>query len=127
MSARPSTALRHESYLREMAAAKWTQKSMANALGVAPSTISKSLTVLGIPHAGKSWSRRAFATPRIVESLREQRMAIGWSREDLERKSGYHRSQISEWERGVREIPITALLDIATALGREIIDRPLGA
>lgn len=125
--ARPSTASRHASDLREMAAAKWTQKSMANALGVAPSTISKTLTALGIPHVGQSWSRRAFSTPRIVESLREQRMAIGWSRQDLERKSGYHRSQISEWERGVRDIPINALLDIATALGREIIDRPLGA
>lgn len=57
----------------------------------------------------------------ILESfgtrVREARAARDWTQEDLSAKSGLAVVQISRIERGVREIRLTTLLKLASALG----------
>lgn len=56
----------------------------------------------------------------ILESfgtrVREARTARAWTQEDLSAKSGLAVVQISRIERGVREIRLTTLLKLASAL-----------
>lgn len=56
--------------------------------------------------------------------IRERRVALGMSQEDLAQKSGLHRTYVSDVERGIRNLTVGALWFISTGLGmqlREII------
>lgn len=54
---------------------------------------------------------------RFGQNVREARLARGWTQEDLAGHSGLAVVQISRIERGVREIRLTTLLKLLSALG----------
>lgn len=56
------------------------------------------------------------AVERFGESVRAARKARGWTQEDLAHASGLAPVQVSRIERGVREIRLTTLLRLLTAL-----------
>lgn len=117
---RQAVAFKIEGALREMAAAKWPQTRMASALGVSASTVHFSLKKLGIKHGGNCWATREYPTPPIVSALRNARVESGMTRPDLAKISGYHANQISEWERGARQVPLHVLTDLTQALGFDV-------
>jgi transcriptional regulator with XRE-family HTH domain len=53
---------------------------------------------------------------RFGQNVREARLARGWTQEDLSSASGLAVVQVSRVERGVREIRLTTLLRLLTAL-----------
>lgn len=60
----------------------------------------------------------------LGKTIRERRVALGMSQEELAERSGLHRTYISDVERGIRNLTIGALWFIAHGLGmqlREII------
>jgi transcriptional regulator with XRE-family HTH domain len=63
--------------------------------------------------------RRARVLPLITQ-LRDARMRQGLTQEDLAHCIGAHASQISLWERGVKDPGLRNLTDWAQALGMEI-------
>jgi transcriptional regulator with XRE-family HTH domain len=54
---------------------------------------------------------------RFGENVRAARLARGWTQEDLAAQSGLAVVQVSRVERGKREIRLTTLLRLLTALG----------
>lgn len=56
------------------------------------------------------------AVKRFGENVRAARKAKGWTQEDLAHESGLAPVQVSRIERGVREIRLTTLLRLLTAL-----------
>lgn len=59
---------------------------------------------------------RGVATAEFGARVREQRAAHGWSQEDLAHRSGLTPVQISRVERGVREVRLTTILRLVSAL-----------
>ena len=60
----------------------------------------------------------------LGKTIRERRVALGMSQEELAERSGLHRTYISDVERGIRNLTIGALWFVARGLGmqlREII------
>jgi transcriptional regulator with XRE-family HTH domain len=53
---------------------------------------------------------------RFGENVRAARRARGWTQEDLSEASGLAVVQVSRIERGVREIRLTTLVRLITAL-----------
>jgi hypothetical protein len=111
--------------LREMAAAHWSYAKMAAVLGVHVNTVSIALERLGLKHTPR-WSRRKFNTVRIVTELREERMRKRVTIDQLAAKSGWDRSLIGEWERAGRRMHVPGLVDVAQALGYEVVLRRIG-
>ena len=58
-------------------------------------------------------------TRRFGANVRAARLARGWTQEDLSARTGLAVVQISRIERGVREIRLTTLLRLLTALDVE--------
>ena len=56
------------------------------------------------------------AVKRFGENVRAARKAKGWTQEDLAHESGLATVQVSRIERGVREIRLTTLVRLLTAL-----------
>jgi transcriptional regulator with XRE-family HTH domain len=56
------------------------------------------------------------AIKHFGENVRAARKAKGWTQEDLAHESGLATVQVSRIERGVREIRLTTLLRLVTAL-----------
>ncbi len=56
------------------------------------------------------------AVKRFGANVRAAREAKGWTQEDLASASGLATVQVSRVERGVREIRLTTLLRLVTAL-----------
>jgi len=56
------------------------------------------------------------------EKLRNIRLELGYSQEELSFKTGLHRTYISSVERGKRNISITNIKKIADALGIKMKD-----
>jgi transcriptional regulator with XRE-family HTH domain len=54
--------------------------------------------------------------------IRERRIALGMSQEDLASKSGLHRTYVSDVERGIRNLTLGALWFIATGLNMQLAD-----
>lgn len=59
------------------------------------------------------------------QRLRERRITLGWTQEQLARRSGLQPAAISHFETGKREPSMRSLVRLATALG-ETIDWLLG-
>ena len=59
---------------------------------------------------------------RFGEKLRNIRLDLGYSQEELSFKAGLHRTYISSVERGKRNISITNIKKIADALGLKMKD-----
>ena len=59
---------------------------------------------------------------RFGEKLRDIRLDLGYSQEELSFKAGLHRTYISSVERGKRNISITNIKKIADALGLKMKD-----
>lgn len=61
---------------------------------------------------------RPVASPvqRFGENVRAARRAKGWTQEDLAARTGLAVVQVSRIERGVREVRLTTILRLATAL-----------
>jgi transcriptional regulator with XRE-family HTH domain len=57
------------------------------------------------------------AVKRFGANVRAARKAKGWTQEDLAYESGLATVQVSRIERGVREIRLTTLVRLLTALG----------
>lgn len=56
------------------------------------------------------------AVRRFGENVRAARKAKGWTQEELAHESGLAPVQVSRIERGVREIRLTTLVRLLTAL-----------
>lgn len=56
------------------------------------------------------------AVKRFGANVRAERVAKGWTQEDLAHESGLATVQVSRVERGVREIRLTTLLRLLSAL-----------
>lgn len=56
------------------------------------------------------------AVERFGENVRAARKAKGWTQEELAHESGLTPVQVSRIERGVREIRLTTLVRLLTAL-----------
>lgn len=56
------------------------------------------------------------AVKHFGENVRAARKAKGWTQEDLAHESGLATVQVSRIERGVREIRLTTLVRLLTAL-----------
>lgn len=57
--------------------------------------------------------------------IRERRVALGMSQEELAEKAGLHRTYVSDVERGIRNLTVGALWFLSNGLGlrlQEIID-----
>lgn len=124
---RKSLADKHASELREMTDAHWTKRRMAASLGVNVATIYIAMKKLGIQHGGNRWTTRKFKTIPIIARLREERMGMSLSIDEFALKVGWHRSLISEWERGARRMHVPALVDVANALGYEVTLTRIGS
>ncbi len=59
---------------------------------------------------------------RFGEKLRNIRLDLGYSQEELSFKAGLHRTYISSVERGKRNISIVNIKKIADALDLKMID-----
>ena len=59
---------------------------------------------------------------RFGEKLRDIRLDLGYSQEELSFKAGLHRTYISSVERGKRNISITNIKKLADALGLKMKD-----
>jgi transcriptional regulator with XRE-family HTH domain len=57
------------------------------------------------------------ALQRFGQNVRNARLARGWTQEDLAAHTGLAVVQVSRVERGKREIRLTTLLRLLTALG----------
>ncbi|HEY9754826.1 MAG TPA: helix-turn-helix transcriptional regulator [Oculatellaceae cyanobacterium] len=53
----------------------------------------------------------------LVEVVKEMRDLLGWSQNDLALKTGFHRSYIGDFERGMRQISIKNVSRLAHGLG----------
>ena len=58
----------------------------------------------------------ALAATALGHVVRETRQAHGWSQEDLGARAGFHWSYVSSIERGRRNVGLSTLLRLATAL-----------
>lgn len=54
--------------------------------------------------------------------IRERRISLGMSQEELAEKSGLHRTYVSDVERGIRNLTIGALWFLAGGLGLQLRD-----
>ena len=59
---------------------------------------------------------------RFGEKLRDIRLDLGYSQEELSFKAGLHRTYISSVERGKRNISLTNIKKLADALGLKMKD-----
>ena len=59
---------------------------------------------------------------RFGEKLRNIRLDLGYSQEELSFKAGLHRTYISSVERGKRNISLTNIKKLADALGLKMKD-----
>ena len=59
---------------------------------------------------------------RFGEKLRDVRLELGYSQEELSFKAGLHRTYISSVERGKRNISLTNIEKLADALGLKMKD-----
>ena len=59
---------------------------------------------------------------RFGEKLRNVRLELGYSQEELSFKAGLHRTYISSVERGKRNISLTNIKKLADALGLKMKD-----
>ena len=59
---------------------------------------------------------------RFGEKLRDIRLDLGYSQEELSFKAGLHRTYISSVERGERNISIVNIQKLADALGLKMKD-----
>ena len=59
---------------------------------------------------------------RFGEKLRNTRLELGYSQEELSFKAGLHRTYISSVERGKRNISLTNIKKLADALGLKMKD-----
>jgi len=59
---------------------------------------------------------------RFGEKLRNIRLELGYSQEELSFKTGLHRTYISSVERGKRNISLTNIKKLADALGLKMKD-----
>lgn len=56
----------------------------------------------------------------LGKTIRERRVALGMSQEELAERSGLHRTYISDVERGIRNLTVGALWFIARGLGMQL-------
>jgi transcriptional regulator with XRE-family HTH domain len=54
--------------------------------------------------------------------IRERRVSLGMSQEELAQKSGLHRTYVSDAERGIRNLTVGALWFLASGLGLQLKD-----
>lgn len=54
--------------------------------------------------------------------IRERRVQLGMSQEELAEKSGLHRTYVSDVERGIRNLTLGALWFLSTGLGLNLKD-----
>ena len=59
---------------------------------------------------------------RFGEKMRNIRLELGYSQEELSFKTGLHRTYISSVERGKRNISLTNIKKLADALGLKMKD-----
>lgn len=59
---------------------------------------------------------------RFANNLREARLSLGWSQEDLAEESGLHRTYVGSVERGERNISVDNMECLAKAVGVELIE-----
>ena len=59
---------------------------------------------------------------RFGEKLRDIRLDLGYSQEELSFKAGLHRTYISSVERGKRNISLTNIKKLSDALGLKMKD-----
>ncbi len=59
---------------------------------------------------------------RFGEKLRNTRLELGYSQEELSFKTGLHRTYISSVERGKRNVSLTNIKKLADALGLKMKD-----
>jgi transcriptional regulator with XRE-family HTH domain len=108
-----------------MSAAHLSYAKMAAALGVHVNTVSLALERLDLKKTPR-WSARKFHTNPVITKLREVRMNKCVTIDQLAIKSGWDRSIVSEWERGARRMHVPGLVDVAQALGYEVVLRRIG-
>jgi transcriptional regulator with XRE-family HTH domain len=58
----------------------------------------------------------SFELKRLGVAIRNQRVALGWSQEELADKAGFHRTYIGMVERGERNASYMNLLKLSEAL-----------
>jgi transcriptional regulator with XRE-family HTH domain len=69
-----------------------------------------------------SYTAEAFAP-----SLRQARLAKGWSQRDLSGKAGIPQAHISRIESGVVDVKVSTLVELARLLGLELVLAPRAA
>lgn len=65
--------------------------------------------------------RKKFKVHPLIEKIRQARIALDMSQDDLEDLTGHDRQNISEWERGIHVPSIATVADLCTALDLEIV------
>ena len=109
-------------------------EAIAAALSRRPATVSNRLALLAkrdpaLAEKLDAMKHRPRAEPEVHPSiavLRARRKALGLSRPQLGRITGYSKDSIECWERGKRLPKMSALLDWAQALGVEIVAQETG-
>ena len=61
------------------------------------------------------------AIPKLVLMLRDERIRQNMSQWQLAQRTGYHDKEISRWEKGVNQPRLLAVIDIANALGKDLV------
>lgn len=67
-------------------------------------------------------SRKNAIKESFGQAVREKRLALGWSQEELAEKVGLHFTYVSSVERGERNIALENIVKLARGLGLHPID-----
>lgn len=62
----------------------------------------------------------------LVALLKRERLAAGWSQQQLASRLGVGQSVVGNWEAGANRIPVDRLLDLLALFGLELVARPRG-
>jgi len=68
------------------------------------------------------WAVRADLPREIGRRIREARLTLGLSQEDLAERAGLHRNYVGSIERGERELGISRLANLVGALGLSLAE-----
>jgi transcriptional regulator with XRE-family HTH domain len=62
----------------------------------------------------------------LVALLKRERLAAGWSQQQLASRLGVGQSVVGNWEAGANRIPVDRLFDLAALFGLELVARSRG-